>query len=91
MITLDKMQAQLDAIAEAQGKLLAALNEHHEWAKQTHVIAGNAWEQSKKEHESKLKEWRGAASDIAGLLVRLHERLDAIEKRGVPPKRKAKR
>jgi hypothetical protein len=26
MITLDKMQTQLDAIAEAQGKLLAAIN-----------------------------------------------------------------
>ena len=82
LTSLREIKAKLDTLAESQGKLLAALNEHDEWAKATNRTI-NA-ELSVK-NEQRYKEWREAAESIAGLLLRLHERIDKFEAK---PKRR---
>jgi hypothetical protein len=73
----EKLEVQ--TLAESQGKLLAALNEHDEWAKANNAEAKAEHGRYLADHEKKQKEWREAAQSIAGLLLRLHERIDKLE------------
>ena len=89
MITLDRLEQKIDALTAGVNSMLAALGNHDTWAKSTHVEANAKLEKSQREHESKQKEWREAAQSIAGLLLKLHERIDKLQpKRSVARKRK---
>jgi hypothetical protein len=44
MTSLKEIKAKLDAIAESQGRLLARLDEHDEWARKIHAEAKAEYE-----------------------------------------------
>lgn len=79
MRSLDEMNAKLDALAESQGKLLAALNEHDEWAKRMNADAlkkndahSAQWDESAKSHKE-------AGEAVVELLKKMLARVGYME------------
>jgi hypothetical protein len=79
MTSLTQIKAKLDAIAESQGRLLAALDKHDEWAKDTNrVLTAEAWdvrEQGRKEWQEAEAAREEGVKNLAELLTGLNSKL----------------
>ena len=89
MITLDRLEQKIDALTAGMNSILAALGNHDTWAKEMNAEAKAEHGRNLADHEKRQKEWREAAQSIAGLLLKLHERIDKLQpKRSIARKRK---